>query len=155
MNLINSNFQFFIGPDNNSRQLNASILVCPECGMSFNALTDEENFRNHLIYSCHFTMKFDCCQIKCPNCSIVCDSITDFVQHWSKDHVKNQHECALCDQTNEKFIFREDISNEPDSNAMSPSSHTSSTDLNDKNSNQVFKQILGDKSPLEGRNWTK
>jgi len=122
--------------------------------MTFNAHTDEENFRNHLIYSCNFTMKFDCCQIKCPNCPIVCDSITDFVSHWSKDHVKNQHECALCARVNEKFIFQEEssVSNGNSINLMSPISHSPSIDHYEKNSNQIFKQILEDKVLLEGRN---
>lgn len=90
MNLINSNFQFFkskFKPAFQKPLASLEPLVCPECGLSFNSRTQSEKFRLHLIYGCMFTMKYDCGQIKCPGCSIICDSVNEFVQHWSKTHV--------------------------------------------------------------------
>ena len=141
MNLINSNFEFF---QPNKEIYKTALLVCPECGLSFNSTTQAEKFRLHLLYGCLFTMKYDCGQIKCPICPFICDSVNKFLRHWSKNHVRNQHECALCEKTGKKFIFREDSG--LSESYLSPSSSGSSSESADKQklSNSDFKPSADD-----------
>lgn len=140
MNLIHTNFQFF---QPNRDIIKTPILVCPECGLSFSSETQSDitKFRLHLIYGCLFTMKYDCGQIKCPNCPVISDSVNHFVNHWSRAHVKNQHQCDLCDKQGKEFIIKDETSNQPLSPTELCTEHTY------KQSNKVFKLNLnGDDS---------
>lgn len=150
MNLINSNFEFF---QPNKEIYKTALLVCPECGLSFNSTTQAEKFRMHLLYGCLFTMKYDCGQIKCPICPFICDSVNKFLKHWSKNHVKNQHECALCDKQGQQFIFREDSSlskNYMSPSDVSPSGSSCEVKVDKQSSNHHFKPILDDCQVING-----
>lgn len=58
--------------------------------------------------------------------------------------MKNQHECAVCDTNKEQYIFREDVMSTQVNKVLSPSSSASSSDVTEKQSNLIFKQILDD-----------
>jgi len=113
MNLISSNYQFYLPAtqNNNVKKLNRP-LICPECGISFDPKTQLEKFRLHLLYECLFTSKYDCGQIKCfaIDCNYLAESVNDFVIHWSKFHIKNEHLCDLCDKKGLKVVFESESS---------------------------------------------
>ena len=148
INLINSNFQFFRPKRRIPKRIQSSELVCPECGLSFSSRTQSEKFRLHLLYECMFTMKYDCGQIKCPSCSVINDSVNEFVQHWSKTHVKIKHECKLCDEMGERFIFNEET------NSVTNTRSSPNSDIGLINKNKVFKNILDDEGLINGNLFT-
>ncbi len=118
MNLISNIYQFYM-PANNLSGANNRQLICPECGITFDSKTQQENFRLHLVYECLFTSKYDCGQIKCSahKCNYIAQSVNDFVAHWSKIHIKNEHQCDLCDKKGIKYVFENQASNiQTDSN---------------------------------------
>ena len=80
--------------------LDENLLICPECGLSFDAKTQADSFRLHLVYECLFTIKYSPFQIKCPlsACKCVFDNLDGAISHWSSNHVLKQHQCDLCDR---------------------------------------------------------
>ena len=123
MNLINLNYQFFRSAYKiTGKPSSPHLLVCPECGISFDCKTQAEKFRLHLVYGCLFTMKYDCGQMKCPSCFLICESINEFVAHWSKSHVRAQHECELCDRKGIKVVLKDDNHSAMHSSCSSTSS---------------------------------
>jgi hypothetical protein len=117
MSLINSKFQFYeeqSGETTASKRLNEA-LICPECGLSFDARTQTDKFRQHLIYDCLFTIKYDFTQIKCPanECKQVFETIQDSITHWLSSHTVKQHQCELCDKKGEAYVFGSDASSDP------------------------------------------
>ena len=100
-----------------------NLLICPECGLSFDGKTQSDIFKIHLVYECLFTIKYAPYQIKCPAhaCNFLFENLDDAIAHWSSIHVLKQHQCDLCDRKGKwhdfaimlkriKFIKRECIS---------------------------------------------
>ena len=118
VNLINNNFNLYADKnklsitnnESNLQYLNKSnVLICPECGLTFDAKQELNNFRLHLIHECFFLNKYDSTQIKCPaiNCNLICNTLQDAVAHWSSNHMIKQHQCDLCDKHGIKHTFDE------------------------------------------------
>jgi hypothetical protein len=118
INLINSNFNLYADKnklsnnniENNTQHLNKSnVLICPECGLTFDAINELHNFRLHLIHECFFINKYDSTEIKCPaiNCNMIFHTLQDAVSHWSSNHMIKQHLCDLCDKQGIKHTFDE------------------------------------------------
>lgn len=134
MSLINSNFQFYEEQSGekitSSKKLNEA-LICPECGLSFDSRTQLEKFRQHLIYDCLFTIKYDFTQIKCPanECKHVFETIQDSITHWLNNHTVKQHQCELCDKKGDMYVFG---SNSSSNNPATP------------NEPNILKQILNE-----------
>ena len=146
MNLISSNYQFYLNVNPSLIYINTKNnrpLICPECGISFDAKTQFEKFRLHLIYECLFTSKYDCGQIKCSafNCHYLAESANDFVAHWSKFHIKNEHQCDICDKKGLQFIFE----NETSSN----SNHVDNIESNTIKNSQIFKNIIANEEDMD------
>ena len=114
MHLIKNNFELYdlVSPPllppqqqqqhrHNSTSTNIDddpVLVCPECGLTFDSLTQMDNFRLHLVHECSFTTKYNCTRIRCPSseCRMLFDSIKETIAHWSNVHIVMQHKCELC-----------------------------------------------------------
>ena len=75
-------------------------LICPECGLSFDAKSKEGHarFRHHLLYECLFTLKHQVAELKCAirGCSFSTESEQQMVAHWSQAHLVKRFECNLC-----------------------------------------------------------
>lgn len=77
-----------------------NILICPECGMSFDSRTQANSFRMHLIYECLFSIKYNPPQIKCPSslCESLFDTLDETATHWMTSHVLKLQQCELCER---------------------------------------------------------
>jgi hypothetical protein len=98
-NLLANSSSYF-----NSQKLMPSndinILICPECGMSFDSRTQANSFRMHLIYECLFSIKYNPPQIKCPSslCEHLFDTLDETAIHWMTSHVLKLQQCELCER---------------------------------------------------------
>lgn len=161
MNLISNNFKLYPDTACTSQQASSNInnnnikkettkppyiLICPECGLTFDSVTEMDNFRLHLIHDCLFLSKYDSAQIKCPalRCNAVFDNLQDTVAHWSSKHLLRLHQCSLCEKEGVYFIFDEPSSSNSNGGGepLYPNSNDSQLlrqllDVNNDDSNQA------------------
>jgi hypothetical protein len=80
------------------------LLICPECGLGFSK-DYIDNFRNHLISQCFYSIKNF--RIRCmqKNCSFICKSKRLTIDHWTQRHVKLFKYCELCSKKGLKVMF--------------------------------------------------
>jgi hypothetical protein len=97
-NLLANSNSYFNSPASSLDEVN--ILICPECGLSFDGKTQANTFRMHLIYECMFSIKYNPPQIKCPSsfCDQLFDTIDETAVHWMASHVLKLHQCDLCEK---------------------------------------------------------
>lgn len=115
MNLISSNFKLY--PNATTSQTNSAViseeddqtLICPECGLSFDARHGQAEFRHHLIYDCFFTLKYDAQEMKCAikGCTYSSDVVNDMIAHWAAKHLVTRYECNLCAKQGVRHIFND------------------------------------------------
>lgn len=124
MNTFTSSFKLFknSNPQTQSHEeadstinLTYQPLICPECGLSFDAKTRDGHvrFRHHLIYECFFTLKHQVSELKCAirSCSFSTDAEQQMVAHWSQSHLLKRLECCLCaSQSGVRYAF-DDVKN--------------------------------------------
>lgn len=69
----------------------AQPYVCPDCGYFFSTL---ETFLIHVKQVCFYDFK--AIRFKCPECSLLKPSVTQFSEHLRRDHVRDVFKCDAC-----------------------------------------------------------
>ena len=108
LNMIFNKFNIF---SSDSSQIDSMMLICPECGLCFSR-GKLENFRNHLISQCFYSIKNF--RIKCmhKNCEFICKTKKLAIDHWSQKHIKVVKYCEICHRNGLKVNFIQESDNE-------------------------------------------
>lgn len=65
--------------------------VCPDCGYFFSTL---ETFLIHVKQVCFYDFK--AIRFKCPECSLLKPSVTQFSEHLRREHTRDVYKCDAC-----------------------------------------------------------
>ena len=92
-------------------------LICSECGICINLnssnktshiKTQIENFRNHLVTQCYYSISYFKQKCMKPECNFVFSSKKEYVEHWSDKHIRKVKYCVLCGPDDEKRYLKSD-----------------------------------------------